>query len=153
MSRKRTLAIDYSPDFMAVGIFTAQKDYRLCWLLDQYLGVAFQRLPDFSFCAENLKQPLTVPVFRHYDRRLLSSYFLLPNKLEASSLFQKPANMDYLFLIQQPSDQLDLHRLIREIRNIPQVNTAIEAGPFLGKAADGFYFEFEHYLVTCCQEK
>ena len=153
MSKKRTLAIDYTPDFRAVGIFTAQKDYRLCWLLDQYLRTAFQRLPDFSFVSENQKPPLTVPVFRHTDRRLLRKYFLLPNKLETTALFQKPANMDYLFLVQQPSDQFDMQRLIKEIRNIPQVNTAIEAGPFLGKAANSFYFEFEHYLVTCCQEE
>lgn len=153
MSKKRTLAIDYTPDFKAVGIFTAQKDYRLCWLLDQYLHTAFQRLPDFSLFPESQKPPLQVPVFRHTERRLLSNYFLVSNKLDTTALFQKPANMDYLFLVQQPSDQFDLQQLIREIRNIPQVNTAIEAGPFLGKAAESFYFDFEHYLVNCCQEE
>lgn len=57
--------------------------------------------------------------------------------------------MDYLFLVKQPTDQFDLPGLIKDIRNIPQVNTAVEAGPFLGKTAEGFYFDFEHYLETC----
>lgn len=142
------MAIDYTPDFRAIGIFTAQKDYRLCWLLDQYLHTAFRRLPDFRYSTESQKTPLAVPVYRHTDRRLLSKYFLIPNKLETTVLFQKPPNMDYLFLVKQPTDQFDLPRLIKGIRNIPQVNTAVEAGPFLGKTAEGFYFDFEHYLET-----
>jgi len=146
------LAIDYTPDFRTVGVFTAQKDYRLCWLLDQYLHTAFRRLPDFRFSPDSQKTPLTVPVYRHTDRRLLSSFFLISNKPEGTVLFQKPANMDYLFLVKQPSDQFDLQRLIKDIRNIPQVSTALEAGPFLGKTAESFYFDFEHYLETCPEE-
>ena len=146
------MAIDYTPDFKTIGVFTAQKDYRLCWLLDQYLHTAFRRLPDFTFVANNKQTPLAIPVYRHIDRRLLSSYFLIPNKPEATLLFQKPANMDYLFLVKQPSDQFDLQRLIKGIRNIPQVNTAVEADPFLGKTAESFYFDFEHYLGTCSEE-
>ncbi len=153
MSKKRRLEISYTPDFRAVGIFTAQKGYRLCWLLNRHLGVSFRRMPEFVHNPDKPSRQRKITVYSYTNPGQLIRYYLIPNKSGNAPLFESP-NMDYLFLINAPSDQFEILPLIKTIRNIPQVSTAMEAGEVFDKASEGFFYDLELYLSgSGCNDK
>ena len=51
MAKKHILNLAFEHNFVVVGIFSAEKDYRMCWLLDMHLGLNLKRLPDFTYPA------------------------------------------------------------------------------------------------------
>ena len=147
MTKVRKLDIEYSPDFLAIAIFTAQKGYRLCWLLNQQLNTSFTRLPDFSLKVGKDQEERKMPVFGHEDPLLFDRFYLLTNKHQGIVCIDSPQNMDFLMLIKRPSDQFDMKALLKKLRDIPQVNAAIEADTLLGKASGGLFYDFDTYLA------
>ncbi len=146
MVKKRKLHIAYSPDFRAIGLFTDQKDYRLCWHLNRFLGTDLRRLPDFSYLPPNTAREILFPVFHYEDAPVMMRYFLIGNKSGEGPIFGDPKNLDYLLLLKQPSDQFNPSGLTRRLRSIPSIKAAVLLDDILGKRAESFYYDFEMYL-------
>ncbi len=146
MAKKQKLVIDYIPDFLTIGLVSAQKQYRLCWLLNKELGTNFERKDDFCFTAGKNEDALLVPVFGYEESVMLTSYHLLANKTNNGQLFSKPAGIDYLFLVYSPNDQFRLADLIKKLRAVAQISMAVELPDAQGKKSIAFYYDFEQYL-------
>ncbi len=146
MAKKLKLEVSYRPEFRATGLFTAQKDYRLCWLLNQHLHIDLQRLPDFEYLCLNQSTPGHFAVYHYELPELMMRYFLVCNKSSEGVLFGEPKNLDYLLLLKQPSDQLQLDDLITKIRKVPMMQAVFDLDEKLGKRGNAFFYDFEMYL-------
>ncbi len=161
MAKKITLAYGYKPDFNSVGIYTTQKDYRICWLLNQNLGLSFIRVPDF-FHSSSTDTPGGLfqdtpgqtdanqeghAVFMHFDTNNKACLSLVANKGPNGKLFPEHSNLDYLLVIKKPGLVYSVDSLIQLIKKIPQVTMAFPADGPLSKKINDFYFDFELFLT------
>ncbi len=143
MAKKTKLSIEYIPDFKAIALFSQQKDYRFCWLLNRYLYFDMKRLPDFSYTPYKQIETALFQVYYHEDPANRLYYFLLANKCHEGVLFELPKNMDYLLLIKNPGAGFNLKAIIGKLREMEQLQGAFPLNGGLGKRSDLILYDFE----------
>ncbi len=151
MTKKRKLSLEYVPEYTAIGIFTPRKDYRFCWLLNQKLNLDFKRIPDFWQKPYNQDDPIPFPIYFDETPELLLQYFLIVNKTPAGILFDKPNNLDLLFLLKNQSGQADPEEIIKSIKRISVVQAAYLLDGKLGKRAANIFYDLEMHIGSIPQ--
>lgn len=147
MTKKHVLQHEYRHNFKVIGISSAQKDYRLCWLINNQLGYDLKRLPDFIHKHPDHDREQSYSVYHYEEPAMFLHINLLANKSEEHQLFLQPRNTDYLLLFKQPSEQLNLEELVKAIRKIPQVQAAFLLPRVNDKKYSAFFFDFELFLT------
>lgn len=95
--KKLKLELEYDYDFFLIGISSHGKDFRLCWEMNQLLGIDFERTMDFEIVQkDNLK---VFPFFEYVDVNNGIEYVLIKNRGNAGLLLPEETNSDYLFVI------------------------------------------------------
>jgi len=146
MSKKLKLDLEYTPDFLIIGVFSSLKDYRLCWLLNKQLKTDLRRLPDFVHHPAKQEGEESFSVFHYESEALRARYFLLSNRGSQGILFPEPKNMDYLFLCRQSPAGSDITKLVKSIREVPAVQAAYLLDKIPHRTAKGVLYDFEMYL-------
>lgn len=147
MAKKHILNLVYEHNFVAVGLFSPEKDYRVCWLLDKHLSMSMKRLPDFRYPEVADDSSAVYAVYHMNKPALFLDVYLLPNRSEKGIIFREPKNMDYLLLFKSSGEAyLPAHDL-QAIRKIPQIQAAFQLNLRPAKKAAEFFFDFEMYLA------
>jgi len=146
MAKKHILQHEYQHGFKAIGITSAQKDYRMCWLLNNHLGFDMKRIQDFCITPPGGDAEQCFSVYQHDEPSLFLHVNLLANKNQESLLLVQFKNIDYLLLFKQPGDQIRLNDLVKSIRGIPQVQAAFLLSGLSDKKTTMFFFDFEMFL-------
>ncbi len=146
MAKKLKLDIGYTPEFRLTGIFSTQKNYRLCWLLNNQLKMDLRWLKDFPYVPYKQEKESLFPFYYHESQRLRTRYLLLENRSPGGLLLPTPKNLDYLFLSWHPDIGADLDGLLRQIRGTPGVQAAYLLDGQLTEKARGVLYDFELFL-------
>lgn len=146
MAKKTLLKLEYKPDYTAYGLFSPQKDYRLCWLIGQHLNLELSRLQDMQHTPAGRHEALEIPVFQYRGTDGFSHWLLIGNKTSKGPLFSEPRNMDYLLLIKGGGGALPVDDTIRRMRNIPQIQAVYKIDHIIDPHAGSFYFDLELFL-------
>lgn len=148
MAKKHILQLEITHNFAALGIVSAQKDYRMCWLLNNQLEMDMKRISDFCHPPESSSEPVCFPVYHYNIPGLFLDVFLLPNKSADNVLFKEPRSLDYLLLFKGSGEHNDIGETLKLIRKIPQVQAAFELDQLPAKKAREFFFDFEMFLAS-----
>ncbi len=143
MKKKRKLSIEYIPDFNTIGIYTSQRNYRFCWLLNKNLNIDLKRLPDFLYPPCKQTEAVPFPVYFDENQQLLLQFFLIVNKTTNGILFDRPQNMDLIFLLRNSAGQAHPETLLSSIKKIPLVQAAYQLDDNLGNRAPGIFYDLE----------
>ena len=123
---KYTLEEEYEYDFRLIGISCHEKDYRICWGLNNRLRL--------SLAKEEEEIEVLIKKTNEFSKHALYSYFqedteneftLLSNRSNTGYLVPEQAHADYLFMIKESYD-VNILELISKIKLIPFVLTAFE---------------------------
>ena len=123
---KYTLEEEYEYDFRLIGISCHEKDYRICWGLNNRLRL--------SLAKEEVEIEVLIKKTNEFSKHAVYSYFqedtenkftLLNNRSNSGSLVPEQAHADYLFMIKE-SYEVNIIDLISKIKSIPFVLTAFE---------------------------
>jgi hypothetical protein len=147
MAKKHILQHEYRHTFKVIGISSAQKDYRMCWLINKQLGYDLKRLPDFVYKLPDHDKGQSYSVYHYEEPAMFLHINLMSNKSDEDQLFPQPKNIDYLLLFKQPSEQLNMDELVKAIRKIPQVQAAFLFSRINEKKFSSFFFDFELFLT------
>jgi len=147
MAKKHVLQVEFNPHFQVIGVFSPQKDYRMCWLLEKHLGMNMKRLADFDFPVTASTTSCPYPVFHYSQPVHFLDVYLLPNRSEETPLFREPKNLDYLLLFKKSGEPHPTEESLQAIRSIPQVQAAFVLNLTPEKKASEFFFDFEMYLA------
>jgi hypothetical protein len=101
-----------------LGLISSTKDYRLCWLLNQYLDIDFKLNVDKEVLIEKKKRPYYFSVYDYFDTINWCQFDLYSNKFEAEFLLPEFKHIDFLWVIKGESSFGDL---LPVIRSIPEV--------------------------------
>ncbi len=146
MAKKLKLDIGYTPEFRLTGIFSTQKNYRLCWLLNNKLKMDLRWLQDFPYVPFKRENESLFPFYYHESKRLRTCYLLLENRSPGGLLLPAPKNLDYLFLSWHPDIGADQHELLKQIRDTPGVQAAYLLDDQLTERAREVLYDFELFL-------
>ncbi|MCF8275246.1 MAG: IPExxxVDY family protein [Flavobacteriales bacterium] len=127
------------PDFELFHIYCHQKDYRLCYALNEHFKCAFKRVRDFLEDPEKPHLP-TYAQFMYEDEVTHKEYFLISNQplikdlvAKAGDLFatEQPellipelTKVDYFFQAYGQFDEFELAEIEDQLNLIPLINAA-----------------------------
>jgi hypothetical protein len=131
---KFQLQVEYDYDFDLVGISCHMKDYRLCWALNQKLGIGLTKQAEDLDIKSKKQGAGNHSLYSYFDEMDHIEYQLLMNRNGASLVLPEQKNADFLLLLRN-NYVIDLSELIEKIKEIEMVQTAfkIEAGALKSK--------------------
>jgi len=116
--------MDYDYDFDLIGISCHAPDYRLCWALNQKLGISLGKKEE-GLVLRNKKsgEDASHAIFEYFGEEDHVEYFLLLNKTGASYLVPEQKAADFLFILRN-NYAIDASEILQQIKTIDLVQTA-----------------------------
>jgi hypothetical protein len=123
---KYTLEEEYEYDFRLIGISCHEKDYRICWGLNNGLRLSLAKEEKgIEVLMKKTNEFSKHAVYSYFQEDTENEFTLLNNRSNAGYLVPEQAHADYLFMIKESYD-VDILALISKIKSIPFVLTAFE---------------------------
>jgi len=123
---KYTLEEEYEYDFRLIGISCHEKDYRICWGLNNRLRLSLAKEErEIEVLIKKTNEFSKHAVYSYFQEDTENEFTLLNNRSKAGYLVPEQAHADYLFMIKETYD-VNIVELISKIKSIPFVLTAFE---------------------------
>ncbi|MES2591957.1 MAG: IPExxxVDY family protein [Bacteroidota bacterium] len=145
---KHTLKIEYDYDFVLIGISSHEKDYRLCWALNNLFGIDLTKTSSLEIKSKKEVTPSFFSLFNYENPDEFVEYFVIANLSEnklfgsdENTLFSKGARgphstehgilipehkqMNYFFVIRGEIEEQQTEEIIKKIKEIDLVLTAV----------------------------
>lgn len=121
---KIKLEMEYDYDFDLVGISCHAPDYRLCWAINQKLGIGLHKRDALHVLSDRKKSTEDhFSIYEYFSEEDHIEYYLLPNKSNTAYLIPEQKAADY-FLILRNNFAVDLPELIAQLKSIEMVIAA-----------------------------
>ncbi len=145
---KHTLEIQYDYDFVLIGISSHEKDYRMCWALNNKFGIELEKIDSLEIKGKKQETPsfFSLFTFDHPDNFI--EYTVVANLSESKMSFKKEHSlfgtkvkphsyseneylipehkqMNYFFVMKGEVEQHQVQQMIKQIKEIDLVLTAI----------------------------
>lgn len=98
--KKHKLEVSIEEDFCLLGVASDEPDYKLCWRINQALGMAFEKLDDLELYHRKLEEEQLFSNFVYVDQDALVTYRIIKNRSEQGYFLDELKNLDYLVHIQ-----------------------------------------------------
>jgi hypothetical protein len=140
--KKQLLAVEYDFDFHLIGMCCVSKDYRICYEINNKLGLILKKVDDIVFGSvfkKSGKDPELIPeeeghgvrysvyVHRHPQTGLI--YNVVANKSEGNVLIPEKKECDYFLMITGEAHEKEKREALAKIKSIPMILTAFEIDP------------------------
>lgn len=137
---KFKLEVEYDYDFDLIGISCHAPDYRLCWAINQKLGIQLgKKDEDMSVANRKLKTEAHYSLYEYYSEEDHVEYFLLTNKNGGSFVVPEQKSADY-FLILRNNYAASVAELLDALKSIDMVLTAFAIEPETLKSRENLLF-------------
>ncbi len=119
---RNKLEVDIEFDFLLVGIYCHQMDYRLSWALNKHFRFEFKKKEDYRIkLSKGIEQS-----FSHYaysDEIKKRTYHILSNKSDKGLLAKEYPGIDYFMLIEGYYDDIPQEVLLQDLKKVPFIIT------------------------------
>ena len=147
---KHTLEIEYDYDFLLIGISSHEKDYRLCWAVNNKLGIELSKQESLEIKGKKQLTPSYFSFFLFEDQTTFKQYVVVANFSESktsafqtSNLFEdqekhSKANkneieylipeqkaMNYFFIIRGEIHKDETEEILNKLKEINTIQTAV----------------------------
>ena len=149
---KHVLEIEYDYDFVLIGISSHEKDYRFCWSLNNKLNIELAKTDSLEIKGKKQVTPSYFSFFTFDNPDEFIEYSVIANFSESKSLAVAEAGlfggeratqeqreneflipehkqMNYLMVIRGELEDEEVNELIKQIREIDIVLTAVRIDP------------------------
>lgn len=122
---KHTLDFEIEYDFILIGINCHQKDYKICWALNQTLGIKMERQEGHVLQSEKGLTESNFSNFKFEDEDNKNTFHLFKNKSANGVLIPEQKFIDYLLKIDH-DETFEIDDLVNTIKSIDFVLTAYQ---------------------------
>jgi hypothetical protein len=143
---KHTLEIEFDFDFVLIGISSHEKDYRFCWRINNELKLNLLKKDPLEIKNKKQKTPSFFSFFWCEEPKLFAEYAVIANASEtkrsekmSNTLFNDLSGADndsdflipeqkqfnYFFVIKGEVETDELDNIIKQIKSIENVQTAV----------------------------
>lgn len=121
---KHTLEIEYDYDFVLIGISSHEKDYRICWALNNQLSLNLIKTDALEIKDKKQDDPSFFSLFSFELPDEFMEYFIIANRSEKGLLIPEQKQVDYFFIIRGEIENDKVMEMIRLIKESSLVQTA-----------------------------
>ena len=120
----RKITSEPDKNFKLIGIASAERDYRICYLLTEMLGWEITRLPNHEIELRERTAKLSVSTFKAEQSLTGSVFYLFANKVNGELLLPEGGSFDYL--LKTEGSFKGIKDILKKIKQIETVLTASE---------------------------
>ncbi len=128
MVKKLTLDIDYSDNFLILGIVSVYTDYQLVHYVNKTLGFDFIKYADFSL-TDNTKSPITYSWFYCKSDELKVKSYFIANHHAKQKLLPDFKQIDYLLIIDNSENFNEAGSFITSLRKVKGITGVFKIDP------------------------
>src|SRR4051812_28717467 len=99
MSGKFKLDIEYDYEFILIGISCHEKDYRLCWAINNKLSYNFKSSQDLEIKEKRKKNPSWHSLYIYEEEEKFREFFIIANKSNDRFLIPEQKQADFFLII------------------------------------------------------
>lgn len=145
---KHTLEIQYDYDFVLIGISSHEKDYRLCWALNNKFGLELIKVDSLEIKGKKQETPSFFSLFTFDNPDSFLEYTVVANLSESKSgsvketdlfgshiqphsynenefLIPEHKQMNYFFVLKGEVEETTVQALVKQMKEIDIILTAI----------------------------
>jgi len=134
---KHTLEIEYDFDFLLIGISSHEKDYRLCWAINNKLNIELTKQDSLEIKGKKQNTPSYFSFFFFENPDAFKEYVIVANfseskEAEANKLFEEneylipeQKSMDYFFIIKGELDSDEINDILIQLKEINTIQAAM----------------------------
>ena len=145
---KHTLEIQYDYDFVLIGISSHEKDYRVCWALNNKFGLELIKIDSLEIKGKKQETPSFFSLFTYDHPDGFVEYTVVANLSESKAgitkentlfgtkakphsysenefLIPEHKQMNYFFVIKGELEEEGIQNMVKQIKEIDIVLTAI----------------------------
>lgn len=115
--KKHKLTIDSDFNFSIFGIHTTEKDYKLCWFINESLSLKLSKSEDIIFEGKNGIE-YNYSVYTHYDDNDEILYRFISNKNGSNYLIEELKNIDFIFQIFDNDNASKITSELKKVENV-----------------------------------
>ena len=119
------LEIEYDYNFVLIGISSHEKDYRICWALNNILKLDLVKIAPLEIKDKKQDKTSYFSLFEYLIPDEFMEYFIIANQSEKGVLIAEQKNMDYFFIIRGEIDEDKVTEIIKKIKDLSIVQTAV----------------------------
>ncbi|MGQ0828200.1 MAG: IPExxxVDY family protein [Bacteroidota bacterium] len=138
--KKHLLEIEYDYDFILIGISSHEKDYRICWALNNKLGLELTKTDPLEIKDKKQDETSVFSLFVCERPDDFMEYLIIANRSEKGLLIPEQKQMDYFFVIKGEMEDEKIEETISKIREINFVLTAVRIDPSVLKSKQNLIF-------------
>jgi hypothetical protein len=121
---ERKITSEPDKNFKLIGIASAERDYRMCYMLTEALGWEITRLANHEIELRERTGKLSVSTFKCVQSLTGSTFYLFANKVSGELLLPEGGNFDYL--LKTEGSFKGIKDILKKIKQIETVLTASE---------------------------
>ncbi len=152
MVKKLRLNIDYNQEYVVIGIPCHLKYYRIAYLINKKLSLHLMKIEDLVILSKKKQYPKFV-IYYYKDEENFNSFYLISNKSQNGNLIPEQKQTDYFLFIDNFLNKQTKDKLIKEIREIPNVLTAYEINPLSIKDINKILSDLEIHITNIQKKK
>jgi len=138
--KKHLLEIEYDYDFILIGISSHEKDYRICWALNNKLNLELTKADPLEIKDKKQAEESGFSLFICERPDDFMEYLIIANRSEKGLLIPEQKQMDYFFVIKGEMDNERVENIISKIKEINFVLTAVRIDPSVLKSKQNLIF-------------
>lgn len=115
--------------FRLAGISSAENDYRLCWSLNQCLGINLSKKANLEIFHKRLEGMQAFSQFEYLDEETLLQYRLISNRSANGYLLEEMTNLDYLLQITGDLEDSWMEMLVNKLNSLEGIILAFPIDP------------------------
>jgi hypothetical protein len=147
MKKKISFVYDLTNEYCVFGICSHMKDYKLCWNLNKVLNIDLSKYEDFS-SSEKKSASEKFSFFYYNDQNYRNNIFLLSNKKNNITLFEKIPDADYLLMIKGQISAKKTDGLISALKKTSNILTVFIVNMEKIKEMNNFLTEIELHQMS-----
>ena len=136
---KKYLKTELDLDFILIAITSQLKDYRLCFLINKFLNMEFERTStDYQISYPNS----SAQYFSQYHCKnyLEKDCYIIANRGIGGLLIPEMKETDYFMLLRNYLDEEDIEYILAGLKSINEIQVATEINPVKLKSKENLIF-------------
>jgi hypothetical protein len=98
--KKHKLDLAIEEDFCLLGVVSDEPDYKLCWMINRFLDMNFEKQEELQLFHRKLNEEQLFSHFSYHDNDALITFRIIRNRSENGYFLDELKNIDYLIHIQ-----------------------------------------------------
>ncbi len=123
---KPTLEIEYDYDFVLIGISSHEKDYRICWALNNKLELNLVKTEPYEIKEKKHEETSHFSFFVCEQPDEFREYLVIANRSEKGMLIPEQKQVDYFFVIKGEIEQAEIAEIIKKMKDVNLILTAFQ---------------------------